>query len=276
MVKVFLISKIIDNLSFKNYTCSNKWVKNKKGGANLMKLHGVTVSSQVREAIIDMINSLELMDKLPSETELASNMGVSRNTVREVLKTLENEGLVISRHGIGTFVTKFGGSENIQYNIASLDSTTKIIEMHGYKPGTSDVYFDIRIPDDKISMKLGHDKKEKVLYMERIRTANDKPLVYVEDYVGYEEGMYDEFSNDPNMSLFRFMENYSPVSFSSCSIHAVLSNEKLMKKLKLSQPKALLLLQQIHYSSKGIPVLYSDSYFITEELEFNVIRRIIG
>lgn len=239
----------------------------------MMKIHATTVSSRVREVILDLINSSELMDKLPSENELASQMGVSRNTVREVLKTLENEGLVISRHGVGTFITKFGGSENIQYNIASLDSTTKIIEMHGYKSGTSDVHFDIRIPNDKISMKLGHTNKEKILYVERIRTADDKPLVYVEDYIKYQEGMYDEFSNDSTISLFKFMEGYTPVSFSSCSIHAVLSDEKLMKKLDLSAPKALLLLQQIHYSSKGIPVLYSDSYFITEELEFNVIRR---
>lgn len=240
----------------------------------MVKIHNTTISSQVKEVILGMINSSELMDKLPSENELAAQIGVSRNTVREVLKTLENEGLVISRHGIGTFITKFGGSENIQYNISSLDSTTKIIEMHGFKPGTIDIYFDIRIPDDKISLQLGHSDKEKILYVERIRTANDEPIVYVEDYISYEEGMYDDFLNDSSISLFRFMEKYSPVSFSSCSIHAVLSNEKLMKKLKLSEPKALLLLQQIHYSSKGIPVLYSDSYFITEKLEFNVIRRI--
>lgn len=238
-----------------------------------MKLHVATVSSKVRQVILEIINSSALMDKLPSENELASQMGVSRNTVREVLKTLENEGLVISRQGVGTFITKFGGSENIQYNIASLDSTTKIIEMHGFKPGTSDVYFDIRIPDNNISMKLGHSDIEKILYVERIRTANDKPLVYVQDYVNYNEGMYDDFSKNPTISLFKFMEGYTPVSFSSCSIHAVLSDEQLMKKLKLSVPNALLLLQQIHYSSKGIPVLYSDSYFLTEKLEFNVIRR---
>lgn len=238
-----------------------------------MKLHVATVSSKVRQVILEIINSSALMDKLPSENELASQMGVSRNTVREVLKTLENEGLVISRQGVGTFITKFGGSENIQYNIASLDSTTKIIEMHGFKPGTSDVYFDIRIPDNNISMKLGHSDIEKILYVERIRTANDKPLVYVQDYVNYNEGMYDDFSKNPTISLFKFMEGYTPVSFSSCSIHAVLSDEQLMKKLKLSVPNSLLLLQQIHYSSKGIPVLYSDSYFLTEKLEFNVIRR---
>lgn len=241
-----------------------------------MKINTTSVSSKVRELILDMINISKFMDKLPSENDLASQIGVSRNTVREVLKTLENEGLVISRHGVGTFITKYDGNNNIQYNIASLDSTTKIIEKHGYKPETRDVYFDIRIPNDDISMKLGNLSKKKILYVERIRTADGDPLAYVEDYITYSEGIYDDFSKDPSISLFKFMENYNPVSFSSCSIHAVMSNEKLMNNLKLTEPKALLLLQQIHYSTKGIPIFYSDSYFITEKLEFNIIRRFIG
>ena len=242
----------------------------------MIKLNSTTLSSQVREVIIDIINNSDFMSKLPSENELATQMGISRNTVREVLKALENEGLVISRHGIGTFVTKYNGNNNIQYNISSLDSTTKIIEKHGLKPGTKGAYFEIRISSEEVAKKLGSKDREKVLYIERIRTADNEPLVFVEDYITYTEGMYEEFENNPTTSLFQFMENYTPISFSSCSIHAVLSSEKLMNKLELKEPKALLLLQQIHYSTKGIPVLYSDSYFITEKLEFNVIRRFVG
>jgi len=242
----------------------------------LIKLNSTTLSSQVREAILEMINNSDFMSKLPSENELATQMGISRNTVREVLKALENEGLVISRHGIGTFVTKYNGNNNIQYNISSLDSTTTIIEKHGYKPGTIGAYFDTRISSKEVSEKLGSNDPQKVLYIERVRTADNEPLVFVEDYITYTDGMYEEFANNPTTSLFKFMDNYTPVSFSSCSIHAVLSNERLMDKLELKEPKALLLLQQIHYSKKGIPVLYSDSYFITEKLEFNVIRRFVG
>lgn len=242
----------------------------------MIKLSNTNLSSKVREAILDLINNSDFMSKLPSENELATQMGISRNTVREVLKALENEGLVISRHGIGTFVTKYNGSNNIQYNISSLDSTTVIIEKHGFKSGTKGVYFDTQISSKEVSNKLGSNSLKKVLYIERVRTADEEPIVFVEDYIAYDEGMYEDFVVNPTVSLFKFLENYTPVSFSSCSIHAVLSNEKLMDRLELKDPKALLLLQQIHYSTKGIPVFYSDSYFITEKLEFNVIRRFVG
>ena len=43
-------------------------------------------------------------DKLPTETELIEEQGVSRTVVREALSQLQAAGLVETRHGIGTFV----------------------------------------------------------------------------------------------------------------------------------------------------------------------------
>lgn len=240
-----------------------------------MKLTAKPLSTKVKEALLEMINQSNFMDKLPSEMSLASQLGVSRNTVREALKVLENQGLVILRHGIGTFVTRYNSSRNIRYNIARLDSTTKIIAEHGYKHGTKSVHFEVRTANDEISKKLGSDTPLKVLYIERVRTADQVPIVFVEDYIPYVEGMLEDFSKKKDSSLFNFLSSYTSVSFSSCSIHAVLSSERHMEKLSLTEPKALLLLQQIHYSSNGTPAFYSDSYFITEKLEFNLIRRIM-
>lgn len=240
-----------------------------------MKLNNKPLSSQVKEALLKMINESNFMSKLPSENKLASQLGVSRNTVREALKVLENQGLVILRHGVGTFVTRYNSNQNIRYNIAALDSTTKIIAEHGYAHGTKSVHFEIRTATDEISTKLGSDDPLEVLYIERVRTADQTPIVFVEDYVPYIDGMLENFSKNSDSSLFNFMNNYISVSFSSCSIHAVLSSERVMEKLSLTEPKALLLLQQIHYSTTGVPVFYSDSYFITEKLEFNIIRRFI-
>jgi GntR family transcriptional repressor for pyruvate dehydrogenase complex len=48
---------------------------------------------------------LKAGDRLPSERELAETFRVSRSSVREAIKTLENEGMVVSRPGSGTFIT---------------------------------------------------------------------------------------------------------------------------------------------------------------------------
>ena len=47
--------------------------------------------------------------KLPSERELAEMLGISRPKLREALKLLEDSGLVVSKHGEGTFVAALTG-----------------------------------------------------------------------------------------------------------------------------------------------------------------------
>ncbi|MCC8179646.1 MAG: FadR family transcriptional regulator [Planctomycetes bacterium] len=58
------------------------------------------------EAIIDLIRSGKLKngERLPSQDVMAKMLGVSRTSLREALKELSYRGLIVSRHGLGTFV----------------------------------------------------------------------------------------------------------------------------------------------------------------------------
>src|SRR5512134_3555627 len=44
-------------------------------------------------------------DKLPGEAELSKHLGISRPTLREAMGSLECQGVITRRHGVGTFVT---------------------------------------------------------------------------------------------------------------------------------------------------------------------------
>ena len=71
-----------------------------------MKINFDTRLSQVKSAVLEYIsqNGLKRNSQLPSEANIAKTLGVSRNTLREAYISLENEGVIIRRHGIGTFV----------------------------------------------------------------------------------------------------------------------------------------------------------------------------
>lgn len=238
-----------------------------------MKLSNRSLYAQARDAILEIINhSSEFMAKLPSEQELSERLGVSRNTVREAIRSLENDGYVASRHGVGTFIIR--DTKNIKYNISLLESATSIIQSHGYKAGTQSITYNHEQAPRQIAGHLHLTGSADVIYIERVRTADDEPVVYVEDYLPYRADMFAQLKAGYDESLLVFLEKAGhKITFCDCTIHAVTSTPKVQSKLSLTQPRALLLLQQIHYSAKGIPVLYSDSYFISEKFEFNVIRK---
>jgi GntR family transcriptional repressor for pyruvate dehydrogenase complex len=68
------------------------------------------VSTEVSEHLERMILGGELPEgsRLPSEKELGMRFGISRNAIREALKSLEERGLVRIQNGRGAYVTAPG------------------------------------------------------------------------------------------------------------------------------------------------------------------------
>jgi DNA-binding transcriptional MocR family regulator len=60
------------------------------------------LASWLREQIVS--GHIALGDKLPGEEALKRTMGVDRSVVRRAVQVLRDEGLVVTRHGIGSFV----------------------------------------------------------------------------------------------------------------------------------------------------------------------------
>lgn len=231
-----------------------------------------SLTNQARDAIMEIVMESEFMTKLPSESELSAQLGISRNTVREAIKMLEHEGVIISRHGVGTFVINTG--DGLKFNITNLNSTTDIITSQGYKPGSIPVLLDIRPASSNIAHKLRIASGDSLIYFERVRTADGQPVILVDDYLPYEQSIYEALSGDAPQSLFAVLARSGlTVSFSKCSLDSEISNQRQMTYLELDKPQAMLVLRQTHYSSTGEPVLYSDSYFLTDKLELNLIRR---
>jgi DNA-binding FadR family transcriptional regulator len=83
---------------------------------------GVLLYQAVQEEIKSYIlgNSLLPGDSLPPETELVELLGVSRNSVREAVKSLETLGILEARPGAGLFVSSFSFDpllEHLRYGL---------------------------------------------------------------------------------------------------------------------------------------------------------------
>ncbi len=72
-------------------------------------------------------------EKLPSEFELSKQLGVSRATLREALRILEDEKFVVRKHGVGTFISS---KPPFTSGIEELFSVTDMIMRAKMTPGT--------------------------------------------------------------------------------------------------------------------------------------------
>ncbi|MCQ0090660.1 FadR/GntR family transcriptional regulator [Roseovarius sp. M141] len=73
-------------------------------------------NDSVADAVVAQIENLIISgvlrsgQRLPSERELAEQIGVSRPKIRDAIKILEHRGLLRVQHGEGTFVTRLTGT----------------------------------------------------------------------------------------------------------------------------------------------------------------------
>src|SRR5688572_22448027 len=85
---------------------------------------------ELREAILT--GAYEPGAQLPTEADLGEMLGVSRTVIREALRTLEEDGLINRRHGVGTFVRNRLLQKNLNFNFG----VTEMIKTAGLTPGT--------------------------------------------------------------------------------------------------------------------------------------------
>ena len=125
-------------------------------------------------------------EKLPSENELASMFNVNRNTVRQAILQLVNEGLVIKKNGVGTFVIS-KNNEKLQYPLTNITSLTNEFIKRGIKPRTRLIVKKVIYADEEMAKKLMLGSDNRVIEIKRVRCGNGIPLVIERSYLSYRD-----------------------------------------------------------------------------------------
>jgi GntR family transcriptional repressor for pyruvate dehydrogenase complex len=114
--------------------------------------------ASVVDAIVEQIEGLILNGvlrdghKLPSERDISERMAVSRPKVREALKRLEDYGLIVSRHGEGTFVAPLIGSA----------MSPALIELYARHSGAFLDYLEFRREQEQFASALAAERATKI------------------------------------------------------------------------------------------------------------------
>lgn len=135
--------------------------------------------SQVEQLLRELIELPEYQKGafLPREVELATKLGVSRNTVRQAANKLENEGLILRKKGVGTKVL----AKSITTNLTEWHSFTQEMSSKGMPFKNLMLNVEWCTVKEEVANFLNIDTKTKVLKVSRLKGV-DAPFVYFESY----------------------------------------------------------------------------------------------
>jgi len=114
----------------------------------------------------------EFTGRFPGDEELRKAYGVSRHTVREAVRRLQAEGVIERGRGRGTFVT----GALIEQPLGALYSLFRSVEAQGYVQRSVVRHLEER-RDEEAAKVLGRAPDEPLVYLERLRLADDQPIV---------------------------------------------------------------------------------------------------
>src|SRR5918992_2767518 len=99
---------------------------------------GDSLRTSVREDLVRRLEAGEWRpsERLPSEPDLAASLGVSRATLRDALRSLEEDGFVTRVQGAGTFVTY---RPRLRNNLDVNFGVSDLIRSMGARPGSREV-----------------------------------------------------------------------------------------------------------------------------------------
>jgi GntR family transcriptional regulator len=130
-----------------------------------------TKQSETRNSVLDLIEQLGVGQAIPSERQLCADLGVSRLTVRAALDDLVRDGMLVRRHGSGTFVSEPKIAQEL-----TMTSFTEDMIRRGMVPASKTLELRITPAGAHLGRLLHVSPSEPVVIISRLRLADRETM----------------------------------------------------------------------------------------------------
>lgn len=203
---------------------------------------------------------------LPREIDLASQLGISRNTIRQATNKLQYEGLIIRKKGLGTKVAKKAVTTRLDswYSFTH-EMTEKGIAFKNYHMDAC---------REEINLKLSRffdlPEKTPLVKLCRLRGDAEGPFVYFESYFHSRIGITPD--EDFSVPLYELLEKKynTPVKTSREEIRARRASAQIARLLRIQAGDPMLVRERFVYDPGGRPVEYNIGFYIAEKFTYTI------
>ncbi len=192
-------------------------------------------------------------DQLPGEKELCDTCGVSRTVIRQALREMEYEGLIVRRKGKGTFVAE---PKIVEGLFQKLTGFYQDMVARGHRPLTKVLKQALVPADPDIAARLDLAPGTDLVQIDRLRFIEDEPIVLVTTYLPYVLCPKVLHADLTAQSLYAFLEEEYGLQIARGhrTIEAVPAHEAEAQKLQVEKGAPLLLLDSVSYLQDGTPI----------------------
>ncbi|MEA5118926.1 MAG: GntR family transcriptional regulator [Propionicimonas sp.] len=231
----------------------------------------INVVDDVRAKIVSLIveGTFPVGTALPNEQEMSERFEVSRATVREAYRGLIDAGVLTRSRGVGTFVTGVPHRHSLDLNL----SYTEMIRDAGFAPSAKVLAISVREADDHEREALKLERGAEVLAVERIRLADETPVVYSQDRIPYSLIPSGELTG-PFGSLFTYLRSMGfDARTARTRLLPVLAEGAVAKHLQVDPGTPLLFFDELDFDQTGRPIIISYEWHASNVFELWINRR---
>jgi len=211
-------------------------------------------------------------ERMPSESELSAELGVSRSTVRTVLAKLAVNGLVLRKQGDGTYVN--ARVEKISAHLGNVWDFICLIESNGFSPSIQFISSEVRPATIEEAQMLSIEPDEHLLSLRRLFRADETPVILTHNIFPLSLLRVPVENVDGSLHIRDVLQNYfyQEIAFVITDIHATQAGEEVSNLLKVSPNKVMLALDVSFYSKDSVLLSLGANYFDDTVLRLSLVQ----
>jgi GntR family transcriptional regulator len=208
-------------------------------------------------------------EKLPSETELASDFGVSRITARKALSEMERKGFVTRQRGRGTYVATQFEAPDFPKLVGSLNDLFLIARATVLKESSIEQV--VAHPKVKAALLL-RGSNPTVTKIQRVLCLNSRPFAYLQNFYPQSIGKNITREDVLKYPLLEILEQklHTPVIEVHQIIEATVADREIADRLEISFGSPLLHGERTILTGKKVPIGFVDAYYRGDSYHLSV------
>ena len=210
--------------------------------------------------------------RLPSELELAGEFGVSRSTLRIAVNSLVTEGVIIRKHGNGSFINQHAVQFNTQ--LQNLWSFPQLIRESGRTPEIRYLNGFFRQSTKSEEAVLELDSPQPVYILQRLFLADNFPAIHSTNIIPSALFVAANPILDSQLSIYEILSDYCNLDliYSVSDLHAAPVPEDVNKHLQISSERSVIVFNDVFYTKDSQPVVMGLNYYNDQILSLRLVR----